>query len=78
MKPVDFLGRTHMMAESQEEYVTLPVRCIADEFGTTTSCWKLSLRERLRVLFTGVIWHHTLTFGRSYPPTIIETEDSYK
>jgi len=33
--------------------------------GTLTSCWKLSWKERLKVLFTGKVYCAQLTFGRS-------------
>lgn len=35
MKPKDFKGRTHMIAEKQEEFITLPARILSN--GTTTN-----------------------------------------
>lgn len=65
MKPVKFKEHTVVYAENQPEYQPLP--CIRlKENGQVTSCWRLSWRERLRVLFTGRIWCSELMFNNPY------------
>jgi len=68
MKPVKFKGSNCVYAEDQEEYLSLPAYKHGDEFGSISSCWQLSLRERLKVLFTGRIYSTLLSFGKPLIP----------
>jgi hypothetical protein len=36
------------------------------------SCWKMSWRDRIRVLFTGTVWFWAM--GRTHPPVLLEAE----
>jgi hypothetical protein len=50
-------------AKNQPPYRPLPVLLSdADEEGRRITCWRLTWRERLRLLVTGQIWLHQLTF----------------
>ena len=53
-------------AENQDEYLTLPA--YKDTEGRVVTCWKLSIKERIKLLFTGIIWHDTLTFNNPLQP----------
>ena len=66
MKPIKFKGHNVVFAENQEEYQPLPA--FYDQDGTVISCWKLSFRERLKMLFTGKLWMSMLTFGNPLQP----------
>lgn len=72
MKPCDFSGRNIMIAEDQEEYMTLPAARVPGPEGRIICCWKLTFIERLKILFGGRIWHHVLTFGNSLQPQLLE------
>lgn len=75
MKPVTFPEVNVTYAENQPEYIPLPAhRDWAIEECTTTSCWKLGWRERLRVLFRGMIWHQQLTFKARPMPILLSVE----
>ena len=74
MKPTKFPEQNTVFAENQPEYLPLPV--FRDKEGQVVSCWKLSLKERLRVLFTGHIWLCTLTFNKPLQPLWFETKKS--
>ena len=65
MKPVEFPEQTTVFARNQEPYLPLPAYTDGTE---VISCWHLTLRERLRVLFFGVIWLRQLTFGHKLQP----------
>lgn len=74
MKPVTFPEKTVDLQRppsmTEEECQPLPVfrdgeRCI--------SCWRPTLRERLRILFTGQVWLH-VWFGNSQPPVYVGAE----
>lgn len=66
MKPVPFFEQNNVYAENQPQYQPLPVHKTAD--GEVISCWRLSIFERVRVLFTGRIWFRTLTFNEPLQP----------
>lgn len=59
-----------VIAKDQPEYRPLPA--FVDGSSVLTR-WKLSLRERLRVLWRGDIYLTVLTFGRPLQPVRIET-----
>jgi len=33
-------------------------------FGKTIICWNLTFKERLKLIFTGKVWHSILTFNK--------------
>lgn len=72
MKPIEFPQQNYVYAKDQPEYLPLPVYRTAD--GEVTSCWGLTWRERLRVLFTGRIYFSVLTFNSPLQPQIASTE----
>ena len=51
MKPIEFPEQNCVYAKDQPEYLPLPVHKTED--GMVVSCWRLTWRERLRVLLTG-------------------------
>jgi hypothetical protein len=68
MKPISFPEHNAVYAKDQPEYLPLPV--YRDPNGTVTSCWSLSFRERLKVLFAGRLWLTTLTFNHPLQPLL--------
>ena len=75
MKPTKFKQQNVTYAENQPEYKSLPaLKKLNDPYGEVISCWKMSLRERLRVLFTGRIWVSLLTFNKPLTPTFLTTK----
>lgn len=66
MHPITFKEVNVVYAENQKEYTPLPV-CVKAN-GIVVACWKLSLKERLKVLFSGVIWHEMMPFGGPLQP----------
>ncbi len=76
MKPVYFAGHNFVFAEHQPEYIPLPAyRVPNDPTFRVVFCWKLSFLERLKVLFTGVIWHQVLTFNKPLQPQLLQVTD---
>jgi hypothetical protein len=65
MKPVDFKQSNIVLGKNQPEYLDLPV-FTNDEM--TVSCWKLTWRERLKLLFTGRLWLTQLNFSQPLQP----------
>ena len=68
MEPIEFEGHNCVYAENQEQYLSLPVYKHNDEWGSVSACWSLSLKERLKVLFTGRIYITLLAFGQPLTP----------
>lgn len=58
------------IAEQQPEYETLPA--IVTNDGYVISRWRLTLRERLIVLFEGNVYLSCLTFGRPVQPVDLQ------
>lgn len=75
MNLVEFPEQTVVFAKNQPPYLPLPAwRASADPEGRIICCWRLSLRERLKILFTGRIWYHILTFNGRLQPQLLEVD----
>ena len=59
-----------VLAKDQPEYIPLPVAHVqySDGVRSMISCYRLTWRERLRILFSGKVWWEQLTFGRPLQP----------
>jgi hypothetical protein len=55
-----------VFAKNQPEYLPLPAVVTRD--GCVTSRWRLTWRERLRVLWTGDLWLQQFAFGHALQP----------
>lgn len=66
MNPIKFKEHNKIYAEDQEPYIPLPV--YEDEDHEVIHCWKLSVKERLHILFTGKLWINVLNFGQPLQP----------
>jgi hypothetical protein len=73
MLAIDFPERNVLIAEHQDEYLTLPALYgpPTDPQRKMLTCWKMTLHERLLVLLTGKVWMITLTFGKKFHPTVM-------
>jgi hypothetical protein len=75
MKPIKFEGMNITYAMNQPEYYPLPAYFNREE-GIITSCWELTFKERLKILFGKNIYHHQLTFGHQPLPIMLEIKES--
>lgn len=66
MSPTCFSEQT-IVISNNDQLLPAFVDITSTEF-TLTCCWKLTWRERLRLLFTGRLWHRVATFGRPLQP----------
>jgi hypothetical protein len=66
MKAIHFKGVNAVFGVGQDDYLDLPAH--KDKDGIVTTCYKLTLRERLRVLFDGKIWFSVMTFNNPLQP----------
>jgi hypothetical protein len=72
MTPVKFAEVNCVYGKYQSEYLPLPVYKESD--GQVTSCWKLTIFERLRMCLTGRVWLQMLTFNNPLQPIKIMAE----
>ena len=74
MKPIKFKYQNSTYAEDQPEYSPLPTLKIKGEEGYVVSCWSLSFKERIKVLFTGKVWLSLMTFNKPLTPSFMSVD----
>lgn len=76
MKAISFPEQTLIIAKDQPEYQPLPahVGWIDEDKSLhgVTFCWKLSFRERVKLFFTGKLWHRVMTFNKPLQPVLLD------
>lgn len=71
MKPVKFKHQNVVFAEDQPEYQQLPALKIDTPTGEVISCWRLSFKERVKIIFTGKVWLSLMSFNKPLTPSFI-------
>lgn len=74
MEVIEFPEQTAIYAKDQPEYIPLPAYQFGDDVGTVAFCWRLSMIERLKMLFTGKVWHLVLTFNQPLQPQLLTVD----
>jgi len=69
MKPIKFKHQNIVFAENQSEYLPLPALKLETPQGEVISCWKMTLKERIKVLFTGHVWLCLWSFNKPLNPS---------
>lgn len=67
MKSIKFKECNVEIAKDQEEYNTLYAYMDGE---VTVSCYKLSFKERLKILFSGELWLGQANFGNPLQPQL--------
>lgn len=71
MKPIKFKHQNVVFAEDQPEYQPLPALKIDSPTGEVVSCWKLSFKERIKVLVFGRVWMSLMSFNKPLTPSFL-------
>ena len=71
MKPTTFKHQNIVFASNQSEYLPLPALKIDSPNGEVISCWKMSFKERIKVLLTGTVWLSLMSFNKPLTPSYI-------
>ena len=71
MKPVEFKHQNVVFAKDQPEYQPLPALIIDSPTGEVVSCWKLSFKERIKVLIFGRVWMSLMSFNKPLTPSYL-------
>jgi len=66
MKVLKFKECNCTYAKDQPEYLQLPA--FKAEDGEIVTCWRVSIKECIKILFTGRIWLNILTFNKPLQP----------
>jgi len=80
MKLIEFKEQTTVFAKDQKQYNPLPCHKFESNTlegiheGRIACVWKLTFIERIKVLFTGKIWHQILTFNNPLQPQLLTVE----
>lgn len=74
MKPVKFKHQNVVYAENQPEYMPLPALKIEGNEGIVVSCWKLSFKEKVMVLFSGRVWLSLWSFNQALTPSLLSVD----
>lgn len=69
MNPIEFKEQNITYAKDQPEYNPLPA--YKDDDGVVVSCWRLSFRERLKILLTGKVWLSLMSFNKPLTPSLM-------
>lgn len=72
MKPIEFPEQNCVYAKNQPEYLPLAVH--KTEEGEVISCWKLTWKERIKVLIGGKVWIHLHTFNKPLQPQFAQID----
>jgi len=74
MKPIEFKNQNIVFAKDQPEYQPLPALKLDGISGEVISCWHLSFKERIKILFTGNIWACLVTFKKPLTPMMLSVD----
>jgi len=72
MEPIEFKGANVAFGENQPEYNQLPA--LRKKDGKVVTCWGLTWRERIKILFTGKMWISLHTFNNPITPMLPSTD----
>lgn len=85
MKAIDFPQRTHMLAENQPEYETMPVYTEVREdvshdlvAWSMTACFELSDREIEEIVKTRKLWYTQMLFGNNFQPVSLSIKNPFE
>jgi len=67
-----------VIAKDQAQYNSLPAhRFKDDKDGRIACCWKMTWRDRWKMLWSGVLWHEILTFNNPLQPQRLSVDKPY-
>ena len=70
MKPIKFKEHNVVYAKDQPEYLSLPAFKDSGPEGAVVSCWELTFKERIKILFTGKLWVSLWSFHKPLTPSL--------
>ena len=78
MQIEEFEQQNTVFGEYQSEYLPVPAYMQPDDpQGAVICCWKLTPEEVAKIVETGVIWQHVLTFNAPLQPQMLSTDNPF-
>ena len=74
MKPIEFKYQNIVYAKNQPGYLPLPALKMNTPTSEVVSCWKLTFKERLKVLVFGRVWMSLTSFNKPLTPSYLATD----
>lgn len=74
MNPIKFKEQNCIIAEYQPEYIPIPAYKVKEPAGRIIFCMKISLREKVALLFKGKIWASFMMFNKPMTPSFFTTQ----
>ena len=74
MNPIEFKHQNIIFAKDQPEYLPLPALKFDTPEGEVVSCWKLTFKERVLIMFTGKVWLSLLSFNKPLTPSFLAVD----
>lgn len=75
MQPIRFPEVTVLIAKNQPRYLALPAYQFEDDpEGLTVFCWSLTWAERIKLFYSGILWHQVLTFRKPLQPQLLQVD----
>lgn len=71
MTPIEFPEVTHRF--TSPDCFPLPAHYGSGVHGEVVSCWKLSVWQRIKLLWSGAVWHSQRTHGKPPMPVLLTT-----
>jgi hypothetical protein len=71
MRPIPFKHQNIVFAKDQPQYLPLPALRLDTPEGHVITCWRMSFPERVKVMFTGVVWMNMLSFNKPLTPSLL-------
>ncbi len=68
MNPIIFPGHNTVFAKDQPEYLPLPAFVDPGRNGNVITCWQLTWKERIKILWTGKLWLDVYSFHKPLQP----------
>jgi len=68
MEPIEFKQQTAVAAKDQEEYLPFPIEKRNNDEREVISCWGLTFKERVKILFGANIYSSVWTFDSGIQP----------
>ena len=79
MQPIKFSQQTHTLVDFQPQYEPFPVHIDQTDPATPmTCCFQLSPEELAEINATGQLWYTQSTFGNSFQPVCLSTQNPFK
>ena len=73
MKAIEFKEQNGALSRKDSPLRPIPIFKDPSEKAQVVSCWKLSFKERMRLLLLGKLWVSIITYNNPVQPSLFST-----